>query len=179
MTAGKITLSFTRHHSDGNVYTNPERDVEVTEAYHTLTICEIGFNSTIVEFSPTKIVTKTRIFGCTDVSAFEGSEEDMKLLYDAAAISLLIQSDSTTNAEFRKRVAEYVHQISKGIPFLMNASSILYGNRILTAVFITQLQVPVKEFDAAIERLGKLRREDLAAAVCLQHETGCKWTDIF
>lgn len=63
------------------------------DAFNQLVQYELGYNGDVIEISETKVVTRTQIMSCVDTTTFEGSAEEMRPLYEVAALSVLSRKE--------------------------------------------------------------------------------------
>lgn len=82
--------------------TNDERPVD--RALISLVKYELGYGGVITQLTKTKIVVNTRILNCSDIVTFEGSENDMRPLVEAA--SLYCQAAQTMRPAITEIVAD-------------------------------------------------------------------------
>jgi len=60
------------------------REVTPTAALSTLMWSELGFGGNITEATGTRLTVVTRVLACIDTTVFEGTEEEMRILNEAA-----------------------------------------------------------------------------------------------
>lgn len=140
-----IKMSNTR---DGQYEVKSDRTTH--DALDILLYCELGFGGRIVESSPTKVVVRTQVLGCVDLTTFEGEESAMVLIQKAAQIhQSLFESEPTNSLDVSKN-ATFKEFTNAGIALLSNKPII---KRILLML--------LSEFEQHWPALVKQSRQDL------------------
>lgn len=148
---------------DGQVMDDRKRSEQ--DALSVLLNSELGFGGTVIEFTDERIVTKTRVMGCVDVSAFTGTVEEMKNLVLVTAIGATLR-ESLLSGDNIDKLAARINQFAQGSPFLLeHGSGIMMGAGLVRAVCLAI--ICDKDLEA-ITRLKLLSKDDLFALLCLK-----------
>lgn len=105
-------------------------------AFRILAEFELGFGGQVIECTPSKITTVTRVLDCVDTTKFEGTKEDMRHLYLLAAHCAMAAGsqkviDAGTNVVFRQ-----LNFNGNGVSPLHAklGAGLLFGSSLVTAV---------------------------------------------
>jgi hypothetical protein len=117
------------------------RTETVDKALRLFVMYEIGYGGYVVNFSDTRLEVVTNILSKVDKTLFEGSKEDMALLLEAAAVSVVTRPFSPfVTPEYNDAMVEVVMEFTQGRPNLIAmASGMLMGNFSIKAVLVTLL----------------------------------------
>lgn len=104
-------------------------------------IYEIGYGGRVTVLTATKVVVVTNIMGCVDTTTYEGSEQDMALIVEAAGLSLLTHpmADGAPYA-YREAAMDRVMSVTKGLPILIKmGADMVLGGLSVRALMVTML----------------------------------------
>lgn len=170
-----ITYTNVRNNS-GRIYEDAPQQRTISRALELMLIYEFGYGGRLIELTPTKVVVRITIMACVDVSAFEGSEEDMKLLTEAAYLATEYHPLKPKAPEAYKDAAmDVVMRVTKGNPLLINMSyGILLGTPAVKAALIDMIR---SEDEAIIKELLELSPKELLPIMMLVRQDGVSVTD--
>lgn len=136
----------------------------VDKALTTLLLYEIGYGGIIVTLESTKVTVVTGVMECIDTTTFTGDVEEMALLTEAAAFSIIMNPmQKHARKEYTDSVVNTVMEVTKGNPLLIKMSSgIVIGNSTLKNTLMAMCQN-----EEAIIELKKLNTKDLMAIVIM------------
>ncbi|OQA03063.1 MAG: hypothetical protein BWY68_00849 [bacterium ADurb.Bin400] len=141
----------------------------VSKALEDLLLYQLGFGGFVVEAGPTKLVTRTRVLGDLDVVTFEGSEKEMELLGNAAAVFMRLAEARRANPGTAERIWEALPKTKCGgvSPVIANMFvPMLLSNRLPKMAALIAVGVEPNDELLAVED------KDLVAAATLHWETG-------
>lgn len=131
-------------------------------ALHSLVLNELGFGGQILELEPTRVTVQTRILHCTDVTIFEGSEEEMALLVQVAINYLAIMGGGNQEVWLNRAATIATRAPLNGNPLLVSmVAPILLGQVPTTLAFLSAIGV---SNETEIEVMGRMGLGDLFAA---------------
>lgn len=137
----------------------------VKDALELLVVHEVGFGGCITVIEPRKVQVKTTVLNCLDTMTFEGAEDEMELLVEAAALA--VETQPQKHAKLWDSCIDQVMTITKGNPLMVKLGS---GQIIgaTNARFLCWAML-LREPDQLpfFEKLSKLSVQDLLALVML------------
>lgn len=158
---------------NGQLLCKPTRTVK--EALQQLIVSELGFGGRITQMEEDKICVDTYILNCRDVTTFEGSQEDMSLLFEAGVTSIQI-SQCKNPALFDQQV-DKVMEITKGNPLLIKlASPMIFGASNIKLLLVNMLLQ--EENDDIAKKLLSAKNDDLFEAVWMVRRENMTLTDV-
>lgn len=125
---------------------------------------ELAYGGQVIDLSETKVIVRTVVLDCVDLTTFEGSKEEMILIVEAAyvSVSFTIQSDNILQS-FKDMIINKIMEITKGNPLLIKLSSdIISGKCSIRVILLTILNS-----DKYFTMLSGCSVKDLVSVLCL------------
>lgn len=145
------------------------------KALESLVIYELGFGGVVTKLSKTCIEVRTLVMACIDTTIFEGPEEEMALLVEAAAISLVTNplADDAPPAYTDAAMASVMSQTKGNVSLLTMA-----GPMILGSISIKSLMIIMIGGYEYINTFMTLETKDLMAILALIRLDGADLKDV-
>ena len=159
-----IKETFQRTRGTEDPFSADARTKSISDSLTSILLYEIGYGGNIAFLEPTKVIIVTHVMGCKDTSTFEGTEEDMSLIVEAAAYSVLTNPvGEHASKEYTNAVMEQIMGVTKGNPGLLSmAGGILLGGSSLKNTLIMMCKSPEHNSE-----LGKISNKDLMTIVIM------------
>lgn len=121
--------------------------------------CELGFGARIIELSPTRIHSETRVLGCVDTVIIEGTETEMRPFIQAAfwyhqSRKQLYKLEHIANLD---KLGDALQEL-KHVDLMDTAIGMMAGERGVRLICIAML---MDGKQSRYEQLSTLRLEDL------------------
>lgn len=170
-----ITYTSSRNNG-GHIYEGKPEQRTVSNALELMLIYEFGYGGQLIELTKTKVAVRTTVMACVDLSTFEGSEEDMVLLTEAAYLATEYHPMKPKAPEAYKDAAmDVIMSVTKGIPLLIKMSyGILLGTPAVKAALIDMIR---SEDEAIIGELLKFSHKELLPIMMLVRQDGVSVAD--
>lgn len=170
-----ITYTNVRNNS-GCIYANKPEQRTVAHAVESLLIYELGYGGRVIEWSPVKLVIQTTILGSVDTVTFEGSEEDMTLLVEAAYLATEYNPMKRgALKEYQDAAVDHIMRVTGGKPlYVTMACGILLGEPAVKATVIDMIRC---EDEAVIVQLMKFSSKELLPVMLLVRQDGVSVAD--
>lgn len=159
-------IQYTGHRTRGNEppFDPITRTETVAKALSGLILYEIGYGGSIIELTPMKVAVRTVVMGCVDTSIWEGLPEEMELLVEAAAASVMA-APSITSGPLHEAIVTKVMNLTKGKPLLIKLGmGMITGAPRAKLVMLSLLPEPLTD-EELIKKLIRLTPNDLLALV--------------
>ncbi len=156
-------ISYTNERYNGDRYVTKHTKT-VSDALHSLIKFEIGYGGTIQDITRERVVIKTEVMAAVDTVTFEGTEEEMALLVEAAGFAIMANpfGDQAPEA-YKDKVVGDVMAFTKGLPLLVRmGSGIIMGNTVSKVVLLSMIGS-----QEHAEHLSSIRNDDLFAIMML------------
>lgn len=115
-----------------------ERSIE--NAVESLLIYEIGYGGSVIDITPTKVVVRTYVMACVDVTQYEGAEKDMEPLVAIAIAAARLQKEPLSDS-----VIDQVMQFTGGKPLIvMLGAGLITGMSRVRQIMLEAAGVPVE-----------------------------------
>ena len=153
-------------------------EVSVKSALESLVVYEIGYGGQITDITKTKVAVRTLVMDCVDTAEFTGTEEEMKLLVEAAALSLGTSPMAASVPEaYRQAALDEVMKVTKGIPLYMKlGGGMLLGGFTLKSLLIIMIG-PESEEQTVF--LTKQSNDELFTMMTMVRLEGYTLADVF
>ena len=128
------------------------REVTPVQALSTLMWSELGFGGNITEATGTKLTVVTRVLACIDTTVFEGTEEEMRILNEAAYYYLKACQQEDTVIDGVLADLARIPNGKGGVPLIINmAAPMLIGrNRLALATMMALGITAESDIDAGM-----------------------------
>lgn len=144
------------------------REVSPSSALSTLMWSELGFGGDITEATGTRLTVVTRVLACIDTTVFEGSEQDMRMLNEAAYYYLKACQKKDTVIDGVLADLARIPNGKGGVPLIINmAAPMLIGRNRLALATMMALGITA---ESDIEVGMSLGVNDLVAVYQLMQE---------
>lgn len=160
-----ITIINSRNNS-GVIYENKPGQHTVSSALELMLIYEFGYGGRLVELTPTKVVIQTTIMACVDTQTITGSEEEMKLVVEAACLAHEYHPmRKGLPSEYRDAAMGVVMRETNGNPLLLSLGhGLLLGKPAVQAALLHMI-APTDE--ATVTELLKFSTKELLPIMTL------------
>lgn len=161
-------IRVTQRRNNGKECTPIVDERSVLDSTNLLVRYELGFGGQVIEFSETRIVTRTTVLNCIDTTIFEGTREEMRPLCEAAYYFSLADQHRSAIVEGMVQAAERMLGEKSGVPlYLSLATPILTGNARINVMMMLSLGIT----DEEDLKLGAgINSRDLVAVLDLRKE---------
>lgn len=170
-----ITYTNVRNNS-GYIYANEPEQRTVPKALESLLVYELGYGGRVAEWSPTKLVVETSIMACVDTVTFEGSEQDMALLVEAAYLAAECHPmRASSPKEYQDAAVNHIMSVTGGNPLLIKMShGMLMGKPAVKTAIICMIG---SDDEAVIKQLLEFSATELLPIMLLVRQDGVSVSD--
>lgn len=169
-----ITKTAKRDKGDGYNYDTPSIQEPVGKALASLVVYELGYGAIVTEVTKTRVTVVTRIMGCVDTTIFEGVEDEMTLLVEAASIAI-VSNPMQAESPLHDIAVDSIMVATGGNPLLIKMGHGMIAGRIsIRAILMVMMGF------AAIEQAPSLKDisvEDQLAIMMLVRIDGVSVAD--
>lgn len=160
-----ITITQQRIRGDEPPFSPDTYDTTISDALERFLLFEIGYGGRITGLSNTSVTVTTFVMSCKDTMILSGTEDEMRLLVEAACHSMMVDPiGDETPEEYKDKVMSLAVKVTNGNPLMLKlGGGLILGGFSLKAILISMIGVASQEY---VQELMKYQNKDLF--VCME-----------